>query len=294
MRESPAPLLSGVGRGQSPPMSSTAGKPAHGVSRFACTETLGQSTELKGTWAGNETNDAVDSSVQFAASRWRVAMSTETEKDAPSPALGKTTKDLTTLLEELQLVGLKEDIARLPDDSAKAWADHTPESLQVIKSGATAFTKSWTNYANRAGGTAAALSLVAGGITGFFQKLAVPVPITVTLIAGGSALGAAIAVSIAVVISADLSARGIASAARSSARAGVSAAFLAKQVIAGTETSNQLTQDELALMIAVATGRSVSVRKKRQRRPRHCTKWNDTYIQRPHTICRSDRRGRHR
>ena len=145
---------------------------------------------------------------------------------ADSPAVERTTEDLGELLRKIQLLGNDADRDKLTDENVKKWDGETPVSLQVIKSGTVELTKQWTKWARTIGGSAAALSVIAGAIGGFVRGLDVPVPVVCTLIAAGGALAVAVALSIAMIVSADLRARAIATAARTEGRAGVASAFL--------------------------------------------------------------------
>src|SRR2546422_5499207 len=91
-----------------------------------------------------------------------------------SPALGSTKLDLDRLLQAVQLLGSSEDRAKLDSADAKKWDGDTPISFQVLKSGATELTQVWTKWARNAGGGAALLSIIAGGIGGVFQGNFVP------------------------------------------------------------------------------------------------------------------------
>src|SRR5262249_29243816 len=143
----------------------------------------------------------------------------------------------------------------------KRWDGETPGSLQVIKSGATALTQAWTKWARKAGGAAAALSIISGGIGAFIRNLNVPVPVVFALVVGGFTLAAAIAVSVALAISADLRARGIATAASTEGKAAVATEFLRGQRSAAAQPAGDgaLGTAENALLFAVASRWTVMV-----------------------------------
>jgi hypothetical protein len=80
-----------------------------------------------------------------------------------SPVLGTTKGDLEKLLEHVQLLGTDEDRQKLNGKEVKKWDGETPLSFQIIKSGATQVTRTWTKWARNAGGTVGLLSVIGGG-----------------------------------------------------------------------------------------------------------------------------------
>jgi hypothetical protein len=174
-----------------------------------------------------------------------------------SPQLGITTGDLEKLLERIQLLGNDGDRRKLGEAGTQKWDDDTPLSFQVIKSGATQVTQTWTKLARNVGGAAALLSVIGGGVAGLIGELSVPV--ATALVAGCAVFLAAIAVSIAVIVSADLRARSVATAARTEGRATVTTGFLHAQPSDAPSGNGSFDDGEISLLLAVATKRPVTV-----------------------------------
>jgi hypothetical protein len=130
---------------------------------------------------------------------------------------------LDTLLQALQLAASDEDRQASTDDNLR-WDSPTPASMQVIKSGALALTKTWTKFVTGAGGLTAALSAIVGGVVAAFNGASDP--IAVTLLGGAALIISFVAIALALFVKGDLEARGMATAARHQGRADVAAMFL--------------------------------------------------------------------
>jgi hypothetical protein len=180
-----------------------------------------------------------------------------------SPVLGTTKGDLEKLLEHVQLLGTDEDRQKLDERETKKWDGETPLSFQVIKSGATQVTRTWTKWARNAGGTVALLSVIGGGVGSLVEGL--DVPVATALVAGGTVLLASIALSVAMIISADLRARSVATAARTEGRAAVTTKFLdLQEEPAQRRAIGSFDTAEIALLVAVASRWPVTVTTKEQ------------------------------
>jgi len=105
----------------------------------------------------------------------------------------------------------------------KPWDAATPDSMQVIKAGVLASTKYWSNRVGKVGSVSALLTLVAGSISTFVDKIGDTV--AVALIGGAALIAAATAIAVAVFVGTDQLARGTATAARHRGRADVIAAY---------------------------------------------------------------------
>lgn len=138
----------------------------------------------------------------------------------PAP-LTQPTVGLDELLQGLALLGTDTD----RNEAANlGWNGRTPDSMQVIKSGATGVSRWWSKTIAAAGGLVGAATTITGFIRTFATQTSEAV--TVALIAGGAFVLGATAIAIALFVSGDLGARGRATAARHAARGVVTAAFL--------------------------------------------------------------------
>jgi hypothetical protein len=111
------------------------------------------------------------------------------------------------------------------------WDGGTPQSLQVMTSGASAISKLVVSLVAGGGGLAA----IATGLNGFFTSVGpdnLDTPLVRTaFILGGSVLGAAVVLALAVVVRSDVTARAHATAAQFQARGTVASALLNSFVV---------------------------------------------------------------
>jgi hypothetical protein len=177
--------------------------------------------------------------------------------DWPTPAADSVRHlGLDVLLQGLQLAATDKDREAAADPAKQGWDADTPPSMQVIKSGALAITKSGTKWVKNAGGIAAALAALAGVISPFVAKLGAPVAIA--FIASAALILSSAAIALSLFVKGDLEARGMATAARHQGRADVAAAFLAATASmpargpapSGTTTGRTVTEDFLVALAA--------------------------------------------
>jgi hypothetical protein len=186
-------------------------------------------------------------------------MTTQPRKSVPSETLdafkwpkpaqdARSDMGLAQFLACLQLLAKDEDRERAATDkSVSKWSGETPASLQVIKSGALAITKTGTKVVAGAGGGAAALSAVLAVIASAVTKAGSP--IVICLIASAAFVFSATAVACAIFVKGDLEARGAATAARHAGRSEVTSAFLRATVELPRTTPTQITPSSASIGI---------------------------------------------
>jgi hypothetical protein len=118
------------------------------------------------------------------------------------------------------LVSLLEQISLIEDPSKEVTAFKTPDSVQVIRAGATAMSKGWATFiaAGGVGATIVAALQVEWNTAGDTVRVAFMIGMAILL--------AAISLSIAIIVRADVTSRGRASAARIEARSRFAAEFV--------------------------------------------------------------------
>lgn len=151
-------------------------------------------------------------------------MSTTTSVQWPAKAYASEGEDLSAPIKQL-LTDLRLLESPLANEEV-TWVKGTPQSLQVMTSGATSISK-WVAALVAGGG---GLAAIATGLNGFFgavgpDELDTPL-VRASFILGGSLLGAAVVLALALVVRADVSGRASSSAAQFEARAAVASALL--------------------------------------------------------------------
>jgi hypothetical protein len=132
---------------------------------------------------------------------------------------------LAEVLTALQLLATDDDReTAAADERSRKWNGETPASLQVIKSGALAITRTGTKAVAGVGGATAALSAILAAVASALTRVGSPV--VICLIASAAFVLSTTAVACAIFVSGDLRARGVATAARHAGRSEVASAFL--------------------------------------------------------------------
>jgi hypothetical protein len=147
-------------------------------------------------------------------------MSEETVKWPAGKAYDESAEDLGLPIRNL-LYGLR--LLENPKDEGTGGAfKETPQSLQVLTSGATSVTKLYAALATAVGGGSALL----GGITAFWGSFKDKDLQQAVLMASAAVLGSAVVIAVAVMVRGDVSGRARAHAAEYEARAAVATAMI--------------------------------------------------------------------
>lgn len=130
------------------------------------------------------------------------------------------TEGLRALLQDARLLETAGDEAK----DVKVWAG-TPQSMQVLTSGATTLTKVWASLTALLGGGGAILAAVSTFWDRFGTGVEAAIQRSALMVAAG-VLGSAVVLAIALMVRADVSGRARAQAATYAARATISVAFM--------------------------------------------------------------------
>lgn len=162
---------------------------------------------------------------------------------------------LESLEAALQFLGTDED--RGKGQLEGSWTAETLPSMQVIRSGAQAITKTLVKAVGAAGGIGASVAAVGGGLSAGLDG--VNQPLTIALIAATAFILASASIALALLVKGDLQSRGIATAARYTGRAEVAAMFLAVSTDRAHPAAKSTRISDGELMSLISRGRTPDV-----------------------------------
>lgn len=145
----------------------------------------------------------------------------------PAKAYNADGEDLSEPLQQLLM-----DLRLLQKPGETATATGTPDSVQVMTSGATGMSKLVVAAVGAVGGASAIATGLSGFFDGFLGTRGADAPLTRSaFLIAGALIAVAVAMALAIVVKADVTARARATAAQYEARAAVATALLRSYVV---------------------------------------------------------------